>query len=87
MRIDKYLKVSRIVKRRTVAKSLADNSRLFLNGRVAKAGSEVEVGDEIDIIFGQRKLSIRVKMVEENVRKEQCSEMYELIADTYIENE
>ena len=60
MRIDKYLKVARVLKRRVVAKELADNERLLINGRVAKAGNEVKINDQITITFGHRHLKIRV---------------------------
>ena len=60
MRIEKYLKVARVLKRRVVAKELAENDRLLINGRIAKAGTEVKLGDEITIIFGHRELKIRI---------------------------
>ena len=79
MRIDKYLKVARILKRRTVAKQLADEERLLINGRKAKAGNEVKVGDEIKIIFGHRTLTVRVLAIQEYAKKEDAILMYEVV--------
>ena len=81
MRIDKYLKVSRILKRRPVAKELAENGRLFLNGRTAKAASEVEVGDEIRIVFGHREIVLRVLDIKEQVSKQEALSLYEVIEE------
>jgi ribosomal 50S subunit-recycling heat shock protein len=69
MRLDKFLKVSRIIKRRTVAKDAADRERVLLNGRTAKAGSDVKVGDEITVIFGGSELKVRVLSLAESKRK------------------
>lgn len=81
MRIDKYLKISRILKRRPVAKELADNDRLFINGRIAKAASEVEVGDIIKIMFGHRTITIRVLGIQEQASKQDALAMYEVIEE------
>jgi ribosomal 50S subunit-recycling heat shock protein len=81
MRIDKYLKVSRILKRREVAKQLALNERLFINGKTAKPSSEVEPGDEVRILFGHREISIRVLEVRESVSKQDAFTMYEVIEE------
>ena len=81
MRIDKYLKVSRILKRREVAKQLALNERLLINGKVAKPSSEVEPGDEVRILFGHREISIRVLEVRESVSKQDAFAMYEVIEE------
>ena len=81
MRIDKYLKVSRILKRREVAKQLALNERLFINGKVAKPSSEVEPGDEIRIVFGTREISIKVLEVRDSVSKQDAFAMYEVIEE------
>ena len=82
MRIDKYLKVSRILKRREVGKQLALNERLFINGRLAKASSEVDVGDIVKIVFGHREITIRVLDVRQSASKAQAFEMYEVIEET-----
>lgn len=79
MRIDKYLKVARVLKRREVGKQLALNERLFINGKIAKPSSEVEVGDEIKIIFGHREMSIRVLNIKTSASKQEAFEMYEVI--------
>ena len=81
MRIDKYLKVARVLKRRVVAKELADNERLLINGRVAKAGNEVKVNDGITIMFGHRHLKIRVLDIKEHIKKEDTESLYEVIDD------
>lgn len=79
MRLDKYLKVSRIIKRRTVAKEACDTGRVSINGRVAKPGSEVEAGDIIEIMFGNRLLKAEILSVNENARKEEAAQMYRVI--------
>jgi len=79
MRIDKYLKVARIIKRRTVAKEACDRERVSLNGRVCKAGAEVSEGDVIEVRFGQSVLRVRVLSLKESVRKEEAAEMYEVV--------
>lgn len=79
MRIDKYLKISRIIKRRTVAKEACDQERVTINDKTAKAGSDVEVGDIIKIQFGNKSITIKVTEVRENVRKDDAINMYEII--------
>ena len=79
MRIDKYLKVSRLIKRRTVAKEACEQGRITINGRVAKAGSDVSPEDIIEIRFGNSNIKAKVKYVSETARKEAADEMYELI--------
>ena len=70
MRLDKYLKISRLIKRRTVANEACDNGRVTLNGRIARASAEVKPGDIIGISFGNRETRVEVLTVQENVRKE-----------------
>ena len=79
MRIDKFLKVSRLIKRRTIAKEACDKERVTINGKNAKAGSEVKVGDVIEIQFGNSSLSARVLKISESQRKEDAETMYEII--------
>ncbi len=79
MRLDKFLKVSRIIKRRTVANDACDASHVSVNGRPAKASYEVKEGDEITIAFGQRVLRVRVRSVKESIRKEDAVNMYEVL--------
>ena len=81
MRLDKYLKVSRIIKRRTVANDACDTEHVNVNGRRAKASYDVKVGDILEITFGQRTLKIRVLEVKETVSKAQATEMYEVIEE------
>ncbi len=76
MRLDKYLKVSRLIKRRTVANEACDNERVTVNGRVARASYEVKVGDVIAIRFGERTLSVEVVSVQETVGKADAAAMY-----------
>ena len=87
MRIDKYLKNARLIKRRTVAKEACDGGRITVNGKVAKAGTDVSVGDEVAISFGNRRLTVRITDVKESVRKEDAADMYEVIADEKLSPE
>jgi len=79
MRLDKFLKVSRLIKRRTVAAEACAAGRVELNGKVAKAGTPVGVGDKICIRFGEKTTSIEVLVVKEVVRKEEATSMYKVI--------
>ena len=76
MRLDKYLKVSRLIKRRTVANEACDNGRVSVNGRVVKASYEVKVGDRIEIAMGARTVAVEVVQVADNVRKDDAGAMY-----------
>ena len=76
MRLDKYLKVSRLIKRRTVANEACDNERVTVNGRVARASYDVKVGDVITIRFGARTLEVEVLTVTDNVGKADAAAMY-----------
>ncbi len=79
MRLDKYLKVSRLIKRRTVANEACDGGRVTVNGRPAKASYDVKVGDVIEIAFGQRTLKVQVAAVEESAKKDEAAAMYKEI--------
>ena len=79
MRLDKYLKVSRLIKRRTVANEACDADRVLVNGRQAKASCQVRVGDVIEIAFGQRTLKVEVTQVADNVSKSDAPAMYKEI--------
>ncbi len=81
MRLDKYLKVSRIIKRRTVAKEACDGGRVTVNGRIAKAGTEVKVDDELTIRFGERLGRYRITDISETVRKENAAQMYAVLEE------
>ena len=76
MRLDKYLKASRLIKRRTVANEACDNGRISVNGKVAKAGYEVKIGDRIEITLGERTVAVEVLQVADNVRKDDAGAMY-----------
>ena len=83
MRLDKFLKVSRLIKRRTVANEACDNARVSVNGRPAKAGYDVKVGDVLQIQFGARAVTVEVLQVSDNVRKDDAVGMYrEILPDT-----
>ncbi len=79
MRLDKYLKVSRLIKRRTVANEACDAGRVFVNGKPARASYDVKVGDVLEVQLGARALKARVVSVSEYARKEEAGELYELI--------
>lgn len=79
MRIDKFLKVSRIIKRRTVAKEVCDGGKVKINGRVAKAGTDVAAGDEIKIQFGEKIFRARIKEVRETVPAKEADSLYEVL--------
>lgn len=81
MRLDKYLKVSRIIKRRTVANDACTGGRVSLNGRVAKPGADVKEGDALEIRFGNRVGKYRILAVQETVRKENAQDMYEVLEE------
>ena len=79
MRIDKYLKVSRIIKRRTVANEACDAGRVIVNGKPVKASYDVKINDVIEIQFGQRTVKVQVLNLNETVKKEEAKEMFEYI--------
>ncbi len=79
MRLDKYLKVSRLIKRRTVANEACDGGRVSVNGKVVKASYDVKVGDEMEIRFGSKALNIRVTDIREQVGKSDAATLYEVI--------
>jgi ribosomal 50S subunit-recycling heat shock protein len=79
MRLDKYLKVSRLIKRRTVANDACDAGRVTINGRTAKASVDVKAGDIIEIEFGNRTVKVKVTDVRETIRKEEAADMFEYL--------
>lgn len=79
MRLDKYLKVSRLIKRRTVANEACDAGRVLVNGKVARASVNIAVGDQITIQFGNKDVKVEVLAVEETVRKEEAKELFKYI--------
>lgn len=81
MRLDKYLKVSRIIKRRTLAKEVCDRGQVTVNGRVAKAGAEIKPGDVLVVNFGRRALKLEVLSVQDNVPAKLAAGLYQIIED------
>ncbi len=79
MRIDKYLKVAKVVKRRSIAKALGDNEKITLNSKISKPSSEVVIGDVIELSFGEKKLKIKVCNLVNNPKKDEIDTMYEII--------
>ena len=82
MRLDKYLKVSRLIKRRTVANEACDASRISVNGKTAKASYEIRIDDVIEITFGQRTLKVRVTDVKEHTLKSDAQSLYEVVSQS-----
>ncbi len=76
MRLDKYLKVSRLIKRRTVANEACDAGRVLVNGKAARASYDIKVGDKITIVFGDKETSVEVLAVEETVKKEAAADLF-----------
>ncbi|MCT6926028.1 RNA-binding S4 domain-containing protein [Metasolibacillus sp.] len=85
MRLDKFLKVSRLIKRRTLAKEVAVQGRITINDKVAKASSTVKVGDELAIRFGQKIVTVRVEQLNENARKEDAANMFTILKEERLE--
>ena len=79
MRLDKYLKVSRLIKRRTVANEACDAGRVLINGKPAKASAKVKVGDIIEISFGNRQVAVEVLDLQETTKKEEAKELFRYI--------
>lgn len=79
MRLDKYLKVSRLIKRRTVANEACDGGRVSVNGKVARASYDVKIGDEITILFGAKPVSVRVTEVKDSAFKDDARNMYVVV--------
>ena len=77
MRLDKFLKVSRLIKRRTVANEACDAGRVMVNGKPAKASVNVKVGDEIEIMFGQKAVKVRVLNIQDTIKKEEAKDLFE----------
>lgn len=82
MRLDKYLKVSRLIKRRTVANDACDSERISVNGKSAKASYNVKVGDIITVAFGAKSISVKVLDIRETTKKTEAVGMYEVISET-----
>ena len=87
MRLDKYLKTARILKRRTVSKELADQDRVYVNGKIAKPSTDVKPGDSVKVIFGYRELTIRVLSTPKQVNKNDAALMFEVLEEKLIKKE
>ncbi|UQZ34241.1 hypothetical protein C2I18_12285 [Paenibacillus sp. PK3_47] len=81
MRLDKFLKVSRLIKRRTVAKDVSEQGRVLINGRESKPSSTVKIGDEITVQFGQKLVTVKVEKLVETTRKDEAAGMYTLLRE------
>lgn len=84
MRLDKYLKTARILKRRTVSKELADQQRVYVNNKIAKPSTDVKIGDIIKVIFGYRELTVKVLATPKQVNKNDAALMFEIVEETLI---
>ncbi|MCM3598935.1 MULTISPECIES: RNA-binding S4 domain-containing protein [Bacillaceae] len=87
MRLDKFLKVSRLIKRRTLAKEVSDQGRITVNGTVAKASSIVKLGDELAIRFGQKRITVKIENLQDSSKKEDAAGMYSLVKEEKISEE
>lgn len=87
MRLDKFLKVSRVIKRRTVAKEICEAGKISVNGHTAKAGHELKIGDILEITMGNRRLKIKVAEIKETVRANEADSLYEVLEDIRLKKE
>ncbi|EJS81566.1 TPA: RNA-binding S4 domain-containing protein [Streptococcus agalactiae] len=87
MRLDKYLKVSRIIKRRPVAKEVADKGRVKVNGVLAKSSTDLKLNDQVEIRFGNKLLTVKVLEMKDSTKKEDAIKMYEIINETRTETD
>jgi ribosomal 50S subunit-recycling heat shock protein len=87
MRLDKFLKVSRLIKRRTLAKEVSDQGRISINGIQAKASSNVKEGDELTVQFGNKVVVVRIDQIQETSKKEAAADMYTIIKEERVESE
>ena len=87
MRLDKFLKVSRLIKRRTLAKEVADQGRISINGTPGKASSNVKIGDELMIRFGQKLVTVVIEDLKETTRKEEATNLYRVVKEEKVEQD
>ncbi len=85
MRLDKFLKVSRLIKRRTLAKEVADQGRILINGVAAKASSNVKIGDELTIRFGQKIVTVKIEDLQDATKKEDANKLYSIVKEEKVE--
>ena len=83
MRLDKYLKVSRLIKRRTLAKEASESERILVNDKIAKPSKELKIGDTITIEFGRKEITVKVLSLTPSIKKEDASNMYELVSESF----
>lgn len=83
MRLDKFLKVSRIIKRRSVAKEIADKDRILVNGNKAKSSTKIATGDEIEIQFGNKTLVVKVEDIQDTTKKAEAEKLYSVVEERY----
>lgn len=86
MRLDKYLKVSRIIKRRSVAKEVADKGRIQVNNKLAKSSTDVKVGDIITIMFGNKILEVKVTELRDTTKKDEAKDLYEILSEKRVDS-
>ncbi|WP_085994537.1 RNA-binding S4 domain-containing protein [Oceanobacillus senegalensis] len=84
MRLDKFLKISRIIKRRTLAKEVAEQGRIMINGNQAKASANLKVGDELTITFGQKIVTLKINDLRENVKKDEAETLYTIVKEEKV---
>lgn len=87
MRLDKFLKVSRIIKRRTIAKEIADQNRVIVNGRPAKSSTKVTIGDKIELVFGNKTLVVQVEDLRDTTKKAESEGMFTVIEERFDDKE
>lgn len=85
MRLDKFLKVSRLIKRRTVAKEVADQGRVKINGQVAKSSSAIKVDDDLEIRFGNRIVTVKVNDIQDTTKKQEAAGLYQVISEQRLQ--
>ncbi len=87
MRIDKFLKVSRLIKRRTLAKDVTENERILVNDRIVKPSYQVKIGDLISIVYGTKTITVRVISLEPTIKKEDATSLYEFVSESLNHSE
>lgn len=87
MRLDKFLKVSRLIKRRTVAKDVSGAGKILVNGRPAKAATAVKVGDKLTLLFGRREVLVEILEIAETKRADQAADMYKILSEQTVADE
>lgn len=85
MRLDKFLKVSRLIKRRSVAKEVSDKDRILINGKVAKSSTHVKIGDELTLLFATKTVVVRVEKIVETTKKDEAQGMYVIVREETVE--